>query len=296
MDIKDLKHAEQLLIKTTQNQDIKDLIETQLSTWVFPELSDRLAVATIKNLFYDLCKEIFHDDQSDNKVEALQWLVFDQIHDICLTYIRARFSDQDKAFFEKCRTLLGINVSAEQFGANENYSIPLSAAIVELSVLDNYKTPGEKMNCLCTTYDLVFAEIKTAMVAVISQNSEKENEIPVIDNRDILPVLMVVIIKSKLSHVFSNLFYVKSFYHTMDDNRVISDIFRSFEKAVHEVAKTDTRDVQPGAAKMIQSIDLEEYMKITLSDEDQSRRTLVDEANHRALNLITKSTVDHDSV
>ncbi|KAJ3642271.1 hypothetical protein Zmor_025072 [Zophobas morio] len=168
--------------------------------------------------------------------------------------------------------------------------------IVELSVLDNYKTPGEKMNCLCTTYDLVFAEIKTAMVAVISQNSEKENEIPVIDNRDILPVLMVVIIKSKLSHVFSNLFYVKSFYHTMDDNRVISDIFRSFEKAVHEVAKTDTRDVQPGAAKMIQSIDLEEYMKITLSDEDQSRRTLVDEANHRALNLITKSTVDHDFV
>ena len=38
-------------------------------------------------------------------------------------------------------------------------------------MLDNYKTPGEKMNCLCTTYDLVFAEIKTAMVAVISQNS-----------------------------------------------------------------------------------------------------------------------------
>ncbi|XP_063921355.1 uncharacterized protein LOC135136147 isoform X3 [Zophobas morio] len=233
MDIKDLKHAEQLLIKTTQNQDIKDLIETQLSTWVFPELSDRLAVATIKNLFYDLCKEIFHDDQSDNKVEALQWLVFDQIHDICLTYIRARFSDQDKAFFEKCRTLLGINVSAEQFGANENYSIPLSAAIVELSVLDNYKTPGEKMNCLCTTYDLVFAEIKTAMVAVISQNSEKENEIPVIDNRDILPVLMVVIIKSKLSHVFSNLFYVKSFYHTMDDNRVIRRCTK-WPKQTHE--------------------------------------------------------------
>ena len=80
------------------------------------------------------------------------------------------------------------------------------------------------------------------------------------------------------------------------NDRCFSDIFRSFEKAVHEVAKTDTRDVQPGAAKMIESIDLEEYMKITLSDEDQSRRTLVDEANHRALNLITKSTVDHDSV
>ena len=42
-------------------------------------------------------------------------------------------------------------------------------------MLDNYKTPGEKMNCLCTTYDLVFAEIKTAMIAVISQNSGTTN-------------------------------------------------------------------------------------------------------------------------
>jgi hypothetical protein len=40
-----------------------------------------------------------------------------------------KFSDEDKNFFEKCKFFSDVQVSAEQFGADENYSIPLCAAV-----------------------------------------------------------------------------------------------------------------------------------------------------------------------
>ncbi|RZC35791.1 uncharacterized protein BDFB_008789, partial [Asbolus verrucosus] len=204
-------------------------------------------------------------------------------------------SNNHVELIHNCMLLCDIKISAEQFGADENYTIPLSAAVVELSMIDSYKSPEEKMNCLCSTYDLVFAEIKTAMVSVISENSERENEIPIIDNSEIIPLLMDVTVKSKLVHVFSNLFYIKSFYHKITENHVVSDILKAFETAVNRLVMTDVKNIQPTSGKIIRSMNLEEYIKITSSsDEDIINRTLADEANQRVLNLITRSTSENE--
>jgi hypothetical protein len=56
-------------------------------------------------------------------------ILFHKIHDILLPNIKMKFSDEDKNFFEKCKFFSDVQVSAEQFGADENYSIPLCAAV-----------------------------------------------------------------------------------------------------------------------------------------------------------------------
>ncbi|KAJ3622350.1 hypothetical protein MTP99_002865 [Tenebrio molitor] len=295
MDIKDLKQAENLLIKLTQNDNIKNIIDSEIETWDFPDIDNYAElVSRIHELFNNFHNEDFQNDQNTVN-EALDWILFHKIHDILLPNIKMKFSDEDKNFFEKCKFFSDVQVSAEQFGADENYSIPLCAAVVELSVLDNYKSPAEKINCLCSTYDLVFAEIKTAMVSVISQNSEKDNEIPIIDNRDIIPVLMVVIIRSKLVHIFSNLFYIKMFYNKLEENRIVSDIFKSFETATNRLMEIDVKNLQPITGKIIKSIDLEQYIKITTCvQEENVNKTLVDEENQRVLKLINQSTSEDE--
>lgn len=38
-----------------------------------------------------------------------------------------------------------------------------------------------------------------------------ENKIPIVENDDILPILMIVIIRSKLLHINANIHYIESF-------------------------------------------------------------------------------------
>lgn len=46
---------------------------------------------------------------------------------------------------------------------------------------------------------------------------ENESDIPVINNSDIIPVLVVVLIRSKLVHLASNLFYIECFLWAVKD-------------------------------------------------------------------------------
>lgn len=48
--------------------------------------------------------------------------------------------------------------------------------------------------------------------------SEKENEIPILNNDEVLPVLELVIIRSKLLYFCSNLFFVEYFSGDLFEN------------------------------------------------------------------------------
>lgn len=45
--------------------------------------------------------------------------------------------------------------------------------VVEFANLDSCKSPAEKMNCLCSTYDYIFAELKAALINNISKYAGK---------------------------------------------------------------------------------------------------------------------------
>lgn len=103
--------------------------------------------------------------------------------------------------------------------------------VVELSDLDNRTNPEQKIDCLLTAYDLIFAEIKGAIAEIISTLPSRyllgqkvrrkprdyvldvvENVvIPTIDNWEIPQLLIAVIVRSKPLHWASNLYYIKAF-------------------------------------------------------------------------------------
>lgn len=97
--------------------------------------------------------------------------MFDKVYEKIMPQVYERFEEDDEYLFEKSKLLANMRVTAEQFGGSRDHAVHLSAAIVELASLDNHKSPTEKLNCLCTTYDLIFAELKSAIIRNISKYS-----------------------------------------------------------------------------------------------------------------------------
>lgn len=103
--------------------------------------------------------------------------------------------------------------------------------MVELSDLDNRTNPEEKMDCLLTAYDLIFAEIKGVIAEIISTlpstyllgqkvcrklrvyvlDAMENVVVPTIDNWEIPQLLIAVLVRSKPLHWVSNLYYIKAF-------------------------------------------------------------------------------------
>lgn len=90
-----------------------------------------------------------------------------------------------------------------------------------MASIDNKRSPIEKMNCLCNTYDLVFAELKSARAEFDSERNEDDNVIPIIETKDILPVLANVIIRSKLPHLYSTFYFIDKYLWSYPDNSCV---------------------------------------------------------------------------
>lgn len=144
-------------------------------------------------------------------------LMFYNLHDIIMPLVCFQCQEEDAHLFGKCLQFSDKNVTAEQFGGCEDYAIPLFAGVVELASLDNHKTPIEKVTCLCNTYDLLYAELKSVIAEFTAESSNDENHIPVVENSDVIPVLMTVIVKSKLMHLYSSLYYINMFLWTCNE-------------------------------------------------------------------------------
>lgn len=119
---------------------------------------------------------------------------------------------------------------------------------------------------------------------------DKEHEIPIVNNNEIIPILMVVIVKSKLQHFYSNLCFIKSFYYKIENDRINSDIIKAFEQAANNLEEVNLETAISGRIK--RDLDLKEFMEMTGEEycENHVNKTLVDEENCRILNLIKRST------
>lgn len=56
-------------------------------------------------------------------------MIFNEIHETLLGKFYEKFAMEDEYFFQKSKTLAELNVTAEQFGGNENHAIHFSAAV-----------------------------------------------------------------------------------------------------------------------------------------------------------------------
>ncbi|KAB0802832.1 hypothetical protein PPYR_05018 [Photinus pyralis] len=192
---------------------------------------------------------------------SVDCVVFNYLHDLVMPQIYQRFKTEDQFYFNKASELK--NVTSEQLGAPVEWTISLSAAVVELANLDSYKSPLEKMWCLCTTYDLIFAELKMALINVISRHPDTDSNIPVVNNEDIIPILITVILQSKLVHLHSNFYYLDRFMGSLSENELFRHTVMVFREAVNRMRELSTQSLRPATVSLCREMDLVKLIQIT---------------------------------
>ncbi|KAK4876365.1 hypothetical protein RN001_012787 [Aquatica leii] len=188
-------------------------------------------------------------------------LLFSHIHDLFMPMVHQEFKKSDEWYFNKGLDLA--DVTAEQLGANPDYVVPLLAAVVELASLDSHQSPLEKMNCLSTTYDLIFAELKAGIISTISKSSSQEYQIPIINNSDVIPILITVIIKSKLIHLYSNFYYINTFFEYLNEyNSNFKHVLNEFEVAILKMSGLSKETLKPSTVDVVENMDLCKFITV----------------------------------
>ncbi|CAH1101318.1 unnamed protein product [Psylliodes chrysocephalus] len=295
--------AKYYLESNTKNQNILNDIEDFVFNWKFQSQYDlSLIIEDVNNMIYGI-KDEFFGNRNDNKIfESIHCVVHNKLWDILKSIIRANYATDDQKLYEKGKILCKSKTLPLESDETSYCSIPYTAAIVELSMLDSYNSPLEKLNCLCTTYDIIFAELKSALVTVISKYSEKELEIPIIDNKDIAPIMSLVFIKSKLRYPVSNLMYIKFFGQNWIKDGNKGYILKTFEQVTEQCLKEDQQysSLKNGITEPSDIDYCDIIKKMTLAEtephkiESPGKPSLQDENRKRLLNLIFRSTTSNN--
>ncbi|KAF5307948.1 hypothetical protein FQR65_LT06515 [Abscondita terminalis] len=206
-------------------------------------------------------------------------ILFNELHDLFMPMVYKEFEESDEWYFNKVLDLE--EVTAEQLGAPSEYTVPLLAAVVELASLDRHKSPLQKMHCLCTTYDFILPR--------------KESEIPVIDNSDVIPILITVIVKSKLIHLYSNFYYINTFFENLKDNQTFRHVLNEFEVAILKMSRLSKNSLKPSSIDLNKNMDLNKFIAVTSDIQSKIRRnrdemTPLDNHLHNVTELIVTST------
>ncbi|XP_028137313.1 uncharacterized protein LOC114331840 isoform X2 [Diabrotica virgifera virgifera] len=293
----DLVKAKKLLETNTSNKNIVNDMENFICQWKFKSEYDLTAICEdLDNLTEVLQENFFSVTKDINIFNSIHCVVYNLLWDNLKPVVRANWTELDLRVYQTSMALCKNQNFLVKQNDSSYCSVPYTAAIVELSFWDSHNSPLEKLNCLCTTYDTIFAELKSALVNLISKYSDKELEIPVINNEEIIPVITLVLIRSKLQYSVSNLYYIKQFgkQFLKDNNKL--HIFETFEQAIENLLKIDHKQITTCSQGGFLNIDhLEAIRRITEINTDaknvtKAKVSLNEENQKRAMELILQST------
>ncbi|CAH1186764.1 unnamed protein product [Phyllotreta striolata] len=286
------------LESVTENANIVEDIENFVRTWNFESEYDlSLINEDVTNIINQIFIQFLLNKNDDEIQESIHCVIHNFVWEPLRPILRAKYGKEDGEIFEKSKIFWRNKKLPKELDGKSYCCVPYTAAVVELSMLDTYNSPLEKLNCLCVTYDIIFAELKTALINVISKYSENELEIPIINNEDVTPILTLVVLKSKLQYPLSSLEYIKIFgkYWLKDHKRYI---LQTFETVITNLLKNDYDFLQDDIE--LTDIDYcEAITKITLQENanhtQQSTRKpdLREEVLNRVLKLIFTSTTSN---
>ncbi|CAH1118924.1 unnamed protein product [Phaedon cochleariae] len=297
------------LAEISGKENIIEEIENTICSWSFTSDIDLQAInVDIGDVIKAVREKFFGNNDDLGIYEGIHRVVHNFVWENVMPLVHAHFNEEDSEYHRISKYFCSMRTKPGQMLHNFS-SVPFTAAVVELSMLDSYKSPSEKLNCLCTTYDLLFAEVKSALVTLISEYSDRELEIPMINNEEVVPILMDVLIKSKLLHPCSNLFYMKLFgAKILQQDQQKRSILRSFETVINEMRNLRKNESMNGSADhdmggdllhMNNDIDFCQIMTISLAEDEsqpQKNATLTAEQKRRLVSLVMLSTSENDYV
>ncbi|XP_076251797.1 uncharacterized protein LOC143191034 isoform X1 [Rhynchophorus ferrugineus] len=295
--------VQQDLISITKNENIMNDIERCISCWDYnktltlDQLKEDIKQAVIE------IKEVLFPGNTDMQINKLIYFVVSwQIYDFISFIIHRKFSKDDFEFYEYSKKFCNKNGTPNELGSTF-YNVVPNSAIVELSMLNTKRTVFEKLQCLYSVYDYVFVDIKSALISLISKYSEKEFDIPIINNKEVVPVLMAVILKSKLFYLISDIYFIREFgSDILKENDEMNKIYKIFEECIHKIwiLRNHEQDLeQPKnegkTDKVEQNLNVCETIDFVqnMTNNKEDNRTILDEENKRIAMLIVSATTDN---
>ncbi|XP_025833789.1 uncharacterized protein LOC108739854, partial [Agrilus planipennis] len=135
--------------------------------------------------------------------------------------------------------------------------------ITEFANLDNHDSPIKKLNCICTTLDLIYADLKYFLIKIFCINSDSELQIPIVEERDVSAILLYVIIKAKPLHIKTNIYLMENFEDTSAEYNKKREILKKFKSAVDNLFHLSKSSLRAAYEEGIKDLDLKQIISLT---------------------------------
>ncbi|XP_066151729.1 uncharacterized protein [Euwallacea fornicatus] len=302
-NLESIENIHEQLKKLSNNDNIHQLAHQGLELWRRENARASLSQlkADVAQIAEEMLYNFFPQDPSYTKPEELSDLVSAYVHsetyDTIFSCLKATNSKEDLHLYKISKEFCRNNGTPKQLGTTFYNFIP-NAAVVELSMIGSKTTPMEKLKNLQLTYDYIFAEVKGALISVISKYSEKEVELPFMDNKEAFPIVMAVILKSKLFYFVSELNYIKEFgfdfIKNLKEFREIYEVFNSCVEQIFSIKPTtsDSDDAEKLANEM-SVCDAIKFIESQNREDKSESQTIFNEEQDRLARLITSATTEH---
>nr|CAD7199085.1 unnamed protein product [Timema douglasi] len=186
--------------------------------------------------------------------------------------------------------------------------------VVELASLDTLTCPVDKLTCLHTVVDLIFAQIKAAIGDAHCTDDTfitEENHFPTMTTDDLIPLLITVIIQAKPIHAASNLFYVENFQWTLSPNdavrqtnnlkKLFSFSLVTFKAALQELLQLNPDHLRPRNEKVLHELGIDDLIEVSSKVCERLSRygstqawSPLDKHLQRTIAMIEASTLEAD--
>lgn len=226
----------------------------------------------------------------DDGLDVMECFIVHRLHDKIMSGLYSIYNVEDAKVFEICKAFNRRDLSLELPRACKHLDIPVPASIVELASLDGRRTPQEKMQCLCSCYDLIYAELKMALIETFEDDA---HWIPCLNNVDVVPVIIKVIIAAKPKHLYSNLVFIQGFL-LGHQSTTAEFILQQFELAYNHL-KCYTLGKQ-GAAMVTNELDQRQFHEMVTNTAEMNSNTVNGFKMRRIAELINQSHKQGDQV
>ncbi|CAN7984911.1 unnamed protein product, partial [Ixodes hexagonus] len=185
---------------------------------------------------------------------VVQKRVFGAVKQFCL--------EEDSALVHKLKQLHRAGFSPDQLGVRDAFCCPVPRAVVELASLDSKLTPLEKLWCLKTTLKVMSEEIYESTPYKTARLKNPHEQLHLTSD-DLIPILVCLIVKCKLPHLESNLYYIQNFSWHLPDKDMLGYTLVTFQAAKEFIKSQDTSCLKPSSTNMKGEITPLELMQMT---------------------------------
>ena len=193
---------------------------------------------------------------------AVENVVIQFIHDLLWPLIKQIYKQEDKRIHWLLTRLWRKGFNPEQLGLNEEWAIPLPAALVEMAAMDIRTTPLDKLSLIHDTIDQIHTHVRSAVLEA-TQGYLVEYPGP----EDEVLLLSGVLVQSRLLHLMSSIKYVKTFTFSKQPDMMTS--LQTLENAMKLLETPAMKTLRPPSSKMKREYSLEDI--IGLTDELEQR-------------------------